>query len=255
MVATLLLLGLLSAVEQMAVKRLTDDAMARTQEILSLLAQNQTARGLERAREMDAWWDEEAPRVETLINHEATDDVRFTLSRLGAALEMGARLSMPESWRAASSMFWNGRRCRGRICCKRTCLQKTAPADIEKTGLRIVYHQVVKLFVPMPVALGTGQHIVDMRIKALGEQRLSQHIGRERQRIPIGAGFKKAEKALSIRVGGNGIHGDDVVILSFVDFIMPVDTRRRLNEGVGNEPLHIAFGPIQKGNKEENQER
>ena len=91
MAATLLLLGLLSAVEQMAVKRLTDDAMARTQEILSLLAQNQTARGLERAHEMDAWWDEEAPRVETLINHEATDDVRFTLSRLVAALEMGDR--------------------------------------------------------------------------------------------------------------------------------------------------------------------
>ena len=90
MAATLLLLGMLSAVEQMAVKRLTDDAMARTQEILSLLAQNQTARGLERAREMDAWWDEEAPRVETLINHEATDDVRFTLSRLGA-VEMGDR--------------------------------------------------------------------------------------------------------------------------------------------------------------------
>lgn len=107
----------------------------------------------------------------------------------------------------------------------------------------------------MPIAVGTGQHIVDVRIKALSEQRLSQHIGRERQRISIGAGFKKAEKALSIRVGGNGIHGDDVVILSFVDFIMPVDTRRRLNEGVGNEPLHIAFGPIQKGNKEENQER
>ena len=91
MAVTLLLLGLLSAVEQMAVKRLTGDAMARTQEILLLLAQNQTARGLERAHEMDAWWDEEAPRVETLINHEATDDVRFTLSRLVAALEMGDR--------------------------------------------------------------------------------------------------------------------------------------------------------------------
>ena len=107
MAVTLLLLGLLSAVEQMAVKRLTDDATARTQEILSLLAQNQTARGLEQAHEMDAWWDEEAPRIETLINHEATDDVCFTLSRLAAALEMGigtARLSMPESWGAASSI-------------------------------------------------------------------------------------------------------------------------------------------------------
>ena len=70
MAATLLLLGLLSAVEQMAVKRLTDDAMARTQEIL---------------------WDEEAPNAEMIINHAATDDVRFTLSRLIAALEMGDR--------------------------------------------------------------------------------------------------------------------------------------------------------------------
>lgn len=148
MAATLLLLGLLSAVEQMAVKRLTDDAMARTQEILSLLAQNQTARGLERAREMDTWWDGEAPRVETLINHEATDDVRFTLSRLAAALEMGDRdgafVYARELEGGIEHVLGAGRRCRGRICCKRTCLQKTAPADIEKTGLRIVYHQVVK---------------------------------------------------------------------------------------------------------------
>ena len=90
MAVTLLLLGLLSAVEQMAVKRLTDDAMARTQEILSLLAQNQTARGLERAHEMDAWWDEEAPRVETLINHEATDDVLDDIEVvLGKLMEAG----------------------------------------------------------------------------------------------------------------------------------------------------------------------
>ena len=152
-------------------------------------------------------------------------------------------------------MFWSGRRCRGRICCNQTRLQKTAPADIEEAGLRIIHHQVVKLFIPMPVALGTGQHIVDMRIKALGEQRLSQHIGRKRQRIPVGAGLEKAEEALSIRISGNGIHGDDVIILSLVDFVMPVDTRRRLNEGIGNEPLHVTFGLIPKRNKEEDQER
>ena len=40
---------------------------------------------------MDAWWDEEAPNAEMIINHAATDDVRFTLSRLVAALEMGDR--------------------------------------------------------------------------------------------------------------------------------------------------------------------
>ena len=77
--ATLLLLGL------------TSEAMEKTQEILFLLAQNEPEQGLERARAMDAWWDEEAPNAEMIINHVATDDVRFTLSRLIAALEMGDR--------------------------------------------------------------------------------------------------------------------------------------------------------------------
>ena len=79
--ATLLLLGLLSMVEQLSVERLTSEAMEKTQEILFLLAQNEPEQGLERARAMDAWWDD----------HVATDDVRFTLSRLVAALEMGDR--------------------------------------------------------------------------------------------------------------------------------------------------------------------
>lgn len=89
--ATLLLLGLLSMVEQLSVERLTSEAMEKTQEILFLLAQNEPEQGLERARAMDAWWDEEAPNAEMIINHGATDDVRFALSRLIAALEMGDR--------------------------------------------------------------------------------------------------------------------------------------------------------------------
>lgn len=89
--ATLLLLGLLSMVEQLSVERLTSEAMEKTQEILFLLAQNEPEQGLECARAMDAWWDEEAPNAEMIINHAATDDVRFTLSRLIAALEMGDR--------------------------------------------------------------------------------------------------------------------------------------------------------------------
>lgn len=89
--ATLLLLGLLSMVEQFSVERLTSEAMEKTQEILFLLAQNEPEQGLERAQAMDAWWDEEAPNAEMIINHVATDDVRFTLSRLVAALEMGDR--------------------------------------------------------------------------------------------------------------------------------------------------------------------
>ena len=91
MAVTLLLVGLLSAAEQISVVRLTSDAMARTQELLFLLGQNEMERGLERANEMDAWWDAEAPKAELIINHTATDDVRFTLSRLVAALEMGDR--------------------------------------------------------------------------------------------------------------------------------------------------------------------
>ena len=89
--ATLLLLGLLSMVEQLSVEPLVSEAMEKTQEILFLLAQNEPEQGLERARAMDAWWDEEAPNAEMIINHAATDDVRFTLSRLVAALEMGDR--------------------------------------------------------------------------------------------------------------------------------------------------------------------
>ena len=89
--ATLLLLGLLSMVEQLSVERMTSEAMEKTQEILFLLAQNEPEQGLERTRAMDAWWDEEAPNAEMIINHVATDDVRFTLSRLIAALEMGDR--------------------------------------------------------------------------------------------------------------------------------------------------------------------
>lgn len=89
--ATLLLLGLLSMVEQLSGERLTSEAMEKTQEILFLLAQNEPEQGLESARAMDAWWDEEAPNAEMIINHVATDDVRFTLSRLIAALEMGDR--------------------------------------------------------------------------------------------------------------------------------------------------------------------
>ena len=90
-ILTTAILILLSVVEQISVGRLTDDALVRTQELLSLLAQNEMERGLEQVREMDAWWDEEAPKVELIINHAATDDVRFTLSRLIAALEMGDR--------------------------------------------------------------------------------------------------------------------------------------------------------------------
>lgn len=81
----------ISVAEQSLVNGLAKEAMMRTHEIIQTLQNGQMEQGLAQVREMDAWWDEEAPKTEILINHEATDDVRFTLSRLTAALEMGDR--------------------------------------------------------------------------------------------------------------------------------------------------------------------
>ena len=81
----------ISVAEQSLVNGLAEEAMMRTHEIIQMLQNGQMEQGLAQVREMDAWWDEEAPKIEILINHEATDDVRFTLSRLTAALEMGDR--------------------------------------------------------------------------------------------------------------------------------------------------------------------
>ncbi len=87
------LLALLGTLEQISVSRLTDDALAQTAVILNDLRASDLAQAMEKARALDSMWDERAGRLEMLIDHGSTDDVRFALSRLIAALEGEDRAS------------------------------------------------------------------------------------------------------------------------------------------------------------------
>lgn len=81
------LLAALAITEQWLVMHLTDDAMEKTQEILSQIRAGEMGEVIEKARALDRHWDEHTGSLETMIDHSSTDDVRFALSRLIAALE------------------------------------------------------------------------------------------------------------------------------------------------------------------------
>ena len=85
--ATLALLGLLCFVEQILVHRFTRDALEQTQRILQDIRIRNFAGAMERTKELDETWDERAKKLEMLVDHRSTDDVRYALSRLLAALE------------------------------------------------------------------------------------------------------------------------------------------------------------------------
>jgi len=87
MFITLSFLLLLSLVEQATVLRVTNIAMERTQEILADIREKELKSGLKKSRDLDRSWDEMAVWLEILVDHRATDDVRYALSRLIAALE------------------------------------------------------------------------------------------------------------------------------------------------------------------------
>lgn len=88
-----ILLALLGTLEQLSVNRLTDDALGQTTVILENLRAGNLAQAMEKARALDSMWDERAGRLEMMIDHGSTDDVRFALSRLIAALEGDDRAS------------------------------------------------------------------------------------------------------------------------------------------------------------------
>ena len=85
--ATLALLGVLCAAEQVLVHRVTQDALAQTQRILQAIRGRRYDEAMELANALDQTWDERAKKLETLVDHRSTDDVRYALSRLLAALE------------------------------------------------------------------------------------------------------------------------------------------------------------------------
>ncbi|MBR3794500.1 MAG: DUF4363 family protein [Clostridia bacterium] len=87
MCVTLTLLGVLCAAEQILVHRITGDALAQTQIILQDIRGRRFDEASRHTKALDQMWDEQAKRLETLVDHSSTDDVRYALSRLLAALE------------------------------------------------------------------------------------------------------------------------------------------------------------------------
>ena len=87
------LLAALGLLEHVSVTNLTDEALAITQEILADVRADELDAAMQKARALDRMWDERAVRLEMMVDHACTDDVRFALSRLIGALECGDRTS------------------------------------------------------------------------------------------------------------------------------------------------------------------
>lgn len=89
-----LLLAVLFFFEQREIHALTSKAMTETEQILASIRAGDTQAAAEKARALDLFWDERAGRLEMMVDHGSMDDVRYSLSRLLAALEGGDRTSM-----------------------------------------------------------------------------------------------------------------------------------------------------------------
>lgn len=87
MCVTLVLLAALCTVEQVLVHRITADALNRTREIEACIRSRSFERAIACTSELDRLWDERARKLEMMVDHRSTDDVRYALSRLLAALE------------------------------------------------------------------------------------------------------------------------------------------------------------------------
>ena len=81
------LLAALSVTEQRLVSHLTDDALQKTQALMAQIHEGELAGALQKARALDQHWDEHTGGLETMVDHSSTDEVRYALSRLIAALE------------------------------------------------------------------------------------------------------------------------------------------------------------------------
>ena len=96
-VMTILLVGALLAalglVEHANVHSLTCEALDRTRQILDDVRADELDAALQKACALDQLWDERAVRLEMMVDHKSTDDVRYALSRLIGALECSDRTS------------------------------------------------------------------------------------------------------------------------------------------------------------------
>ena len=89
MLVALSLLIALSAAEQVAVRRVTDAALLQANEIAERIGNGEMQEALKKTHALDEAWDEKAKLLEILVDHGSTDDVRYALSRLIAAIESG----------------------------------------------------------------------------------------------------------------------------------------------------------------------
>lgn len=89
MLVALSLLIALSAAEQVAVRRVTDAALLQVNEIAERIRNGEMQEALKKTHALDEAWDEKAKLLEILVDHGSTDDVRYALSRLIAAIESG----------------------------------------------------------------------------------------------------------------------------------------------------------------------
>lgn len=87
-----LLVAGISAVEQLSVHRIVHKALDETREIRTDIRADSLEEAIKKTHALNRTWDEEARMIEMLVDHGPTDDVRYALSRLLAALEGGDRV-------------------------------------------------------------------------------------------------------------------------------------------------------------------
>ncbi|MBE5799565.1 MAG: DUF4363 family protein [Clostridiales bacterium] len=87
MACTLAFLVVLSLLEQTIVLRITNAALANTQEVIEQIREEKMDEAMKKTQEMDVSWDEQARWLEMMVDHSSTDEVRYAFSRLIAALE------------------------------------------------------------------------------------------------------------------------------------------------------------------------
>ena len=83
----LLLLATVCAAEQIIVHRLTNKVLDETRALISLIQSGDLETAKKNAHALDRAWDRDAKKLEILVDHRSTDDVRYALSKLLAALQ------------------------------------------------------------------------------------------------------------------------------------------------------------------------
>ena len=87
MAATLSILLLVSLLEQTIVLRITNSVLENVQAVMEHIRDEELDEANKKAQEMDVSWDKQAKWLELMVDHSSTDEVRYSFSRLIAALE------------------------------------------------------------------------------------------------------------------------------------------------------------------------